>query len=433
MNQPIRVHDLSKRFKVYDHASDRLREWLTGHPRHQEHWALRNISFDVAVGEVFGVVGPNGSGKSTLLKILTGVLYPTSGEVSVQGRVVSLLELGTGFNPELSGRQNIITSARLIGLSEEFIRAKLPRIVEFAEVGPYIDHPIKFYSSGMLVRLAFAIFANVEPDVFIVDEALSVGDLYFQQKCFRRIDELRSRGCTMLFVSHDLDAVRRLCQRAMYLDAGECRVIAPAASAVDLYIAAMTEGGREKRITPRTASVPAAGAQAGGRPAEACARIGTADMTIQRVEILDEQDQPAASFVSGQTARIVVDAVAHADARGVSFGIMIYDRFGTVVFGIASDMIDGRRLEFTPGASVRYVLEVRLALQVGGYSVDADIGGHDERGRPVPLDRVSHCADFEISRQGERRFHGITPLECVARVEQRAARGPNVAHPRSAV
>jgi lipopolysaccharide transport system ATP-binding protein len=408
----ITVTDLSKRFKVYDRAIERLREWLLRAPRHQEHWALRDISFTVGDGEIFGVIGPNGSGKSTLLKILTGVMFPTSGKVQVQGRVVSLLELGTGFNPELSGRENIVNSARLLQLGEDFIRSKMKDIVNFAEVGSYIEHPIKFYSSGMLVRLAFAIFANVDPDVFIIDEALSVGDIYFQQKCFRRIEELKKRGCTMLFVSHDLDAVRRLCSRAMYLDAGDCRAFGPAVDVVDLFIAAMTPGARAAAINPSRVRADTSGAVS----EMAYSRIGSGDVTIESVTVCDKNGMPGESFECGQTMRVEVEAMVHRSVHEASFGLLIYDRFGTVVAGTTSEMIDERLFDLEAGTRVRYAFDIQVDLQIGQYSIDLDIGAHDANGLAVPCDRLSGCGKFEISGLGGQQFHGMTPLTCSYRI-----------------
>jgi lipopolysaccharide transport system ATP-binding protein len=180
---------------------------LGGVKRHDEFWALRDVSFEVRRGDALGVIGVNGSGKSTLLKILTGAMYPTAGTYDVAGRVLSLLELGTGLNPLLTGRENVVQSAALLAFEPEYVQRKLPDVEAFAELGEFFEKPIRLYSSGMLVRLAFSLFACLEPDVFVVDEALSVGDVFFQQKCVQRIEQMRERGTSMLFVSHDLELV----------------------------------------------------------------------------------------------------------------------------------------------------------------------------------------------------------------------------------
>src|SRR5215831_20808866 len=237
----VSVRDLSKRFRLYKDPWGRVVEWLTWGRvvRHESFWALQGIHFEVKKGECVGVIGVNGAGKTTLLKILSRALYPTTGQFEVRGRVVSLLELGTGFHPELTGRQNIFQSARLLGFPEPYVRAGLPAILDFAGIGEFIDRPVKQYSSGMFVRLAFSLFAHLEPDVYIVDEALSVGDVFFQQKCFERFRELRRQGCTILLVTHDSEAITHLCDRAILLHAGKLASEGDAASVVHDYFALM--------------------------------------------------------------------------------------------------------------------------------------------------------------------------------------------------
>jgi lipopolysaccharide transport system ATP-binding protein len=222
----VDARKLSKSFRVYPQPSARLVEWITlgrAH-RHTDFWALQGIDFAVHKGECVGIIGPNGSGKSTLLRILAGTLTPTSGTFSVQGRVLSLLELGTGFNAELTGRQNVLNTAQLLGLPEDYAQSRLTDIQSFADLGPFFDRPIKTYSTGMTVRLAFSIFAFFEPDVLIIDEALAVGDAAFQRKCFRRMEELVA-DCNraVILVSHDLQSIIKLCDRAYWVDLGVIR------------------------------------------------------------------------------------------------------------------------------------------------------------------------------------------------------------------
>ena len=221
----VNVVDLSKRYKLYTHPWQRAMEWLSfgSNRRHTDFWALKNVSFSVERGECLGIVGPNGAGKTTLLKILSRALFPTLGRFEVRGRAVSLLELGTGFNPNLTGIQNIFNSARLLGFSEDYVKGRLNAIVDFAGLDEFIDRPIQIYSSGMYVRLAFSLFACLEPDVYIIDEALAVGDSAFQKKCMDRINEMLRNGVTILFVSHDLWRVEALCNRAIYLESGGIR------------------------------------------------------------------------------------------------------------------------------------------------------------------------------------------------------------------
>lgn len=216
----IEAKNISKAYRLYHKPIDRLKEALFRRPFHQSFESLRDVSFSIAVGDTLGVVGENGAGKSTLLKILAGTLTPSSGEVIVNGRVTALLDLGTGFHAEFSGRQNIYLNASLLGLSQSEIREKEPEIIDFAEIGPFIDSPIKTYSTGMVMRLAFSIATSVDPDTLIIDEALSVGDQYFQQKCIDKMISFRERGKTILFCSHTMYHVNKLCSKAIWLNKG---------------------------------------------------------------------------------------------------------------------------------------------------------------------------------------------------------------------
>ena len=241
----IQVKDLSKRYEIYSQPADRLKQMVL--PRMQrairrpsrayfnEFWALRDVSFNVRRGETIGIVGRNGSGKSTLLQMICGTLTPTLGEVTVNGRIAALLELGAGFNPEFTGHENVRLSGLLYGLSEEELRNRYDAILDFAEIGNFIDQPVKTYSSGMYVRLAFAVAINVSPDILVVDEALSVGDEAFQRKCFARIDAIRKAGATILFVSHAASTVSELCNRALLLDHGELLTQGPPKYVVSRY------------------------------------------------------------------------------------------------------------------------------------------------------------------------------------------------------
>lgn len=239
----ISFQGVSKSYPIYASPRDRLKELLTFNRRrcHEDFWALRDITFEVERGETFCIVGENGSGKSTLLQIVAGILAPTSGSVDVRGRVSALLELGSGFNPEFTGRDNVYLNAAILGFSTPQIDRILPRIEAFAEIGSFIDQPVKTYSSGMLVRLAFAVAIHMEPEILIVDEALAVGDIYFRQRCMRKVHELRSRGITILFVSHAVGDVKALGDRTMWLDGGRIRAIGDTDHVVSQYLAAMVE------------------------------------------------------------------------------------------------------------------------------------------------------------------------------------------------
>ena len=233
----ISVNDVSKMYKLYDNPMDRLKEslGLSRKKKYKEHYALNHVSFQVHKGETVGIIGTNGSGKSTILKIITGVLSPTGGEVSVNGRISALLELGAGFNGEYSGLENVYLNGSMIGFSREEIDAKLQSILDFADIGEFIHQPVKTYSSGMFVRLAFAVAINIDPEILIVDEALSVGDVFFQAKCYRKFEEFKEMGKTILFVSHDLSSIGKYCDRVVLLNKGEKLAEGGATEMVNLY------------------------------------------------------------------------------------------------------------------------------------------------------------------------------------------------------
>src|SRR5215469_10086973 len=250
----VLVQNVSKLYRLYKHPSDRLRELLpfSSQLLHTDFWALRDVSFSVEKGEVLGLVGPNGCGKSTLLQIICGILQPTRGRVVTRGRIAALLELGAGFNPEFSGRENVFLNGEIMGLSRAEIERALPSIEAFAEIGEFIDRPVKEYSSGMYVRLAFATAIHVEPEILVVDEALAVGDAVFANRCVRKFEELRERKITVLFVSHDLGLVKQLSDRAILLVQGRMHAEGEPSHVINQYIGLVLEKQRAE-AEPRKA------------------------------------------------------------------------------------------------------------------------------------------------------------------------------------
>ena len=241
MEPIIKTENVSKVYHLYDKQMDRLKEILGigRKKRYKESYALKNISFEVHKGETVGIIGTNGSGKSTLLKIITGVLSQTSGNIKVNGKVSALLELGAGFNPEYTGIENIYLNGTMMKYSDDEISSKLQGIIDFADIGEYINQPVKTYSSGMFARLAFAVAINVEPDILIVDEALSVGDVFFQNKCFRKFEELKEKGVTILFVSHDIESVKAMTSRVLWIEQGEQRMFGDKIEVCNAYLKTM--------------------------------------------------------------------------------------------------------------------------------------------------------------------------------------------------
>src|SRR5215813_11768721 len=276
----IKAHNVSKCYRIYQHPSDRLKEFLTFGRRqfHQQFWAVKGVDLEVQRGCCLGIIGENGSGKSTLLRMIAGVLRPTGGAMIVDGRVSALLELGAGFNPEFTGRENIFLNASILGLSDAETRKRIPSIEKFAEIGGFVDRPVKTYSSGMFVRLAFAVAIHMDPDVLVVDEALSVGDIFFQQRCMRRIHQLKHQGVTILFVSHDIEAVRSLADRTIWMDHGHIHMEGKTDDVVAKYLAAMIMRGRKEMM----------GDEEIGKPLASVSTLELADDALERMPVFLE-------------------------------------------------------------------------------------------------------------------------------------------------
>src|SRR6266705_1343630 len=271
----ILAEKISKCFRIYRHPSDHLKELLTfGRRRyHEPFWAVKNADVSLERGCCLGIIGENGSGKSTLLRMIAGVIRPTSGTLAVGGRVSALLELGAGFNPQFTGRENIYLYASILGFTDAETRARIPSIEKFAEIGAFVDRPVKTYSSGMFVRLAFAVAIHMDPDILIIDEALSVGDIFFQQRCIRRIQQLKQEGVTIVFVSHDLGAVRSLADRKSWMEHGEVRLEGKTDDVVSKYLAAMVTRGRKEIMEEEALGKPIITSPDLDLPDEALARI----------------------------------------------------------------------------------------------------------------------------------------------------------------
>src|SRR4051794_13329672 len=271
----IQGRKISKCFRIYRHPSDHLKELLSFGKRrfHEPFWAVKDVDVSVDRGCCLGIIGENGSGKSTLLRIIAGVIRPTSGTISVGGRVSALLELGAGFNPQFTGRENIYLYASILGLTDAQTRERIPSIESFAEIGEFVDRPVKTYSSGMFVRLAFSVAIHMDPDVLIVDEALSVGDIFFQQRCIRRIHQLKKQGVTILFVSHDLGTVRSLADRTIWMQHGQVHLDGKTDDVAAKYLAAMIMRGRQEILAD----------EAIGKPLASPADLGLSEEALQRI------------------------------------------------------------------------------------------------------------------------------------------------------
>ena len=359
MSRPIiEVHNLSKRYNLGVVGATSLREEFgrlldrvrgVPHPDPKEFWALRDVSFEVHQGEVVGIIGRNGAGKSTLLKILSRITEPTSGRAALRGRVASLLEVGTGFHPELTGRENVFLNGAILGMTRAEVRRKFDEIVAFSGVEKFTDTPVKHYSSGMYVRLAFAVAAHLEPEILIVDEVLAVGDADFQQKCFGKIQGISSEGRTILFVSHNMAAIRSLCRRAIMLEHGKIVTMGGVNKVTDSYLAvAQQKSGLMFDFTDRP--------RASG--------IGSR-LQIERISI-----NHGAGLWNGRSLDIEFTFRCFSDVADVSFGIGFCSRDGTRVLSIDSD-IPGARWSFRSGESgVATARIATLLLEPDDYLLD---------------------------------------------------------------
>ena len=335
--------------------------------------AVKNVSFAVDRGEAFGIIGRNGSGKSTLLKIITGILKPTSGTVAVNGRIAALIELGAGFHPEITGRENIVINGIMLGLTRREIDQRFDSIVEFSGIGEFIDQPVKTYSSGMYVRLGFAVAVHVDPDVLLIDEVLSVGDEEFSAKCIAKIQELKYRGVTLIFVTHQLDQVRNLCDRALWLDHGEVEAIGDPVRVVDHYL---QEVSGTQLGAP--ASPPAGPAPSPAPDANEEERFGSGEVVLSRVAITDDKGRELVALGPGTPVTIEMDVAVRVPQDDFVFGVGIYHADGTCVYGTNTDLEGLMPGRLESNGRVRFVMS-SLDLVAGTYRIDAAV--HTRNGR----------------------------------------------------
>jgi ABC-type polysaccharide/polyol phosphate transport system ATPase subunit len=330
--------------------------------------AVKEVSFAVDKGEAFGIVGRNGSGKSTLLKLISGILKPTSGRISVNGRIAALIELGAGFHPEITGRENIYINGIMLGLARREIDARFDRIVDFSGIRDFIDQPVKTYSSGMYVRLGFAVAVHVDPDILLIDEVLSVGDEEFSAKCIAKIQEMKYRGVTLVFVTHQLDQVRNLCDRALWLDHGEAVQIGDPVRVVDAYL--------QQVAAPHAA--PAEEPEAPKPPTDEEERFGSGEVILKRVALVDNKGLELVALGAGSAVAIEMDVDVRVPQDDFVFGLGIYHADGTCVYGTNTDLEGFAPERLETSGRVRFVMP-SLDLVAGQYRVDAAV--HTRNGR----------------------------------------------------
>ncbi|WP_414542998.1 ABC transporter ATP-binding protein [Nostoc sp. CCY0012] len=395
----ISLKNISKCYKRYARPVDRLKEiLLPGKNYAQEFWALRDISLDVPKGETLGIIGQNGSGKSTLLQIIAGTLTPTTGEVFVNGRVSALLELGSGFNPEFTGRQNVFFNGQILGLSREEIEAKFDEIAGFAEIGDFMDHPVKTYSSGMVVRLAFAVVANTEPSILIVDEALAVGDAKFQARCMKRIRQLKEQGVTILFVSHDSGSVKMLCNSAALMNYGRMLEIGDPKDVVNHYIALLSsdnnnEAEIEERNSPKVLSIEELDDFVQDNHDESLHRHGNKLAIIKKVNIYDHQSKETTKIETGNAFQISILIEAQAKISDLVVGISLRNLMGLVIYGTNTHLQKVKLLEMEKNQDLQVIFQMPCLMNRGVYTIT--VGIHSEEG--LSYDWVDELVVFEVN------------------------------------
>ena len=355
----ITVTQLSKAYKQYPSRWSRLAEWLIpfGKERHKTKWVLKDLSFNVYAGEAVGIVGVNGAGKSTLLKMITGTTQATMGSVSVSGRIAALLELGMGFHPDFTGRQNAIMAGQLLGYSIEELNRLMPEIESFAEIGDYIDQPVRVYSSGMQMRLAFSVATASRPDILIVDEALSVGDTYFQHKSFDRIREFNKLGTTLLIVSHDKGAVQGICDRAILLNDGRLAMEGEPEAVMDYYNAMLAEKGNQKIRQELSLD------------GKIITTSGTGEATIVDAVMINDQNKAIDIVDVGQSVRIKIKVQINQDIPELVLGYMIKDRLGQPIFGTNTHHLRQVSKQLVAGEAIEFILGFSANLGEGSYSI----------------------------------------------------------------
>ena len=363
----ITVNNLSKAYKLYPGRWSRLAEWLVPFtkPRHQLKWVLQGINFVVSPGEAVGIIGINGAGKSTLLKLITGTTQPTTGSVAMTGRVAAMLELGMGFHPDFTGRQNAFMSGQLLGYSSEDIARLMPEIEAFAEIGDYIDQPVRVYSSGMQMRLAFSVATAQRPDLLIIDEALSVGDAYFQHKSFARIREFRSQGTTLLIVSHDKTAIQSICDRAILLSAGTIIKQGLPEEIMDYYNAMLAE--RENSTVRQQTS----------DDGKTQTVSGTGEAVVAGIALLNANDEKVEVIDVGQSVILQITVSVKANLPELVLGYMIKDRLGQPVFGTNTFHLKQIQQDVTAGKLLTYRFAFAANLGEGAYSIAVALHASD--------------------------------------------------------
>jgi len=426
MDPIIELKGVGKNYRIYRHPLDRIKEflWLGRRSVHEELWALRDIDLVIQPGDSVGFVGSNGAGKSTLLKLISGISRPSEGSLSVRGRISALMELGAGFHHEFTGRENIYMNCSILGMTRNEIDARIQSIIAFSELGEFIDRPIKIYSTGMFMRLGFSVAINTDPDILLVDEILAVGDEYFQSRCYRKINEFRERGKTVIFVSHAVNTLRGLCQRTVWLDGGRIMAQGNSIEVTNAYLDYQRERiGRQLRkeqsaVPASTPPLPdtedgqatqAVPDQTDAAPGGLPDRLGTREAEIYQVEILDEHEQPRTVFDHGEMLVVRLFFRSHCRVVNPNIGVSIWRNDNVLCYG-SSSAKDGTSLPELPAEGRVDFIIPRCPLMNGDYQVSVAIFCPDDI---HPYDFHNRLYPFQV--RCTRRDEGVAYLPHVYR------------------
>ncbi len=409
----IDIKNLSKVYRIWNSPKGRFKAILysliqkldsNGYKKYtskqsQEFFALKDISFSIKKGESIGIVGLNGSGKSTLLQIIAGTLTKSSGKRFVNGRIAALLELGSGFNPEFTGKENVYLNGSILGLTPKEIDKKYDQIVQFAEIGEFVNRPVKTYSSGMIVRLAFAVLTQVDPDILIVDEALAVGDMHFQHKCVRFIKEFLKDGKTLLFVSHDPGAVKTLCQRAILLNKGEIIKIGESEEILNYYNGIIAQSDINSQIT-----------QYKDTSGNLVTRSGSKEISFQSVYLTDQNEHQVSAIENGQKCKLVCNLKVNKKISDPTIGFVIRDRLGTEIYGTNSKYLKQKTGDFIENEEIRITFNIFMKLGVGSYSIT--VATHENTTHiDQNYDWIDNAVLFKVIPKDQISFVGCVELQ----------------------
>jgi len=399
----IEVNNLTKIYKLYSSPKDRLKEILTRKKHHHDFYALNDVSFTIEKGQTVGIIGQNGSGKSTLLQIICGVLQPTCGSVRANGRIAALLELGAGFNPEFTGRENVYMNGALMGFSREDMDRRFPEIEAFAEIGEFIDQPVKTYSSGMYVRLAFSSAVNIDPEILVVDEALSVGDMYFQHRCISRMESFRAEGKTIVLVTHDINLVKSFCDKAVLMDHGRVFDSGDPEYITEQYMMLskrkQTEHAERVFRVNRKYPLDASGTKI---------QFGSEAGEILKVSILNKELKETAAVLSGDTVVLAIHARFDPRVRMPKVGFMLRDQRGYNVYGTDTNRL-GLQLKLDENQQVTVFFSFSPVLMSGTYSFVVRLEEFWTPKVNMLLDKQAGVGAFQVI-ENKTKFVGVVDL-----------------------